>query len=277
VQVEVQAVEELAAARLARRGNGLAGGRVEQRAVEAAARRSAGATCGGGGWRRRRQVQHVVDGSRSVGSVMNQRGLCAARCCRKATAPSAAFACGTAVRATACSSGFIQNVISSLKYEAVPAANTMNSTQPTSRPDQVCSHAIDWRKPSFMRRAPVMRTSTSSSTPSGAAATTRPGPCAHCRARGKDPHHGERKDEKGGERAGQGGFAARHAEGGGQAQREHRGRQCRNAVAAGNGGHRTRSHAQAVANAGAHDARRTASEVVRKFMGKRGKKEKGIA
>jgi len=74
---------------------------------------------------------------------MNQRVASGAWRCMKPSALSAATGCGTVPGATACSSGFIQKVISSLKYEAVPAANTMKSTQPTSRPDQVCSQAID--------------------------------------------------------------------------------------------------------------------------------------
>src|SRR5450830_1556111 len=87
---------------------------------------------------------------RSAGNVMNQRAASGALVCKAVSATCAACAVLMSALCDACSSGFIHNVISSRKYDAVPAQNTRNNTQHTSNPDQVCSHAIDWRKPSLM-------------------------------------------------------------------------------------------------------------------------------
>src|SRR5450830_2030277 len=88
---------------------------------------------------------------RSAGKVMNQRVASGALFCKAVSATCTACARVTSWLCEACSSGFIHSVISSRKYDAVPPQNTRNNTQHTSKPDQVCNHAIDWRKPSLMR------------------------------------------------------------------------------------------------------------------------------
>lgn len=85
-----------------------------------------------------------VVGLRGPGRVMDHSDASGAMACMVSMAR-----CGASAWATdACWAGCIQKLISSRKKLNAPVTKTAYSSQPSNRPDQVCSQELAWRNPS---------------------------------------------------------------------------------------------------------------------------------